>query len=78
MDVDDHYLFVLDFEVAMDIGSGIMLPVDTEGNEMAVVPKSAKRTDEQGIVRFGIFFFEKSQREYFNFLSWVCAFLLFV
>ena len=43
----------------MDIGSGIMLPVDTEGDEMAVVPKSAKRTDEQGIIRFGIFFFEK-------------------
>ena len=59
----------------MDIGSGIMLPVETEGNEMAVVPKSARRTDEQGIVRFGIFFFQKRQWEHFNFLSWVCALL---
>lgn len=57
----DFYYF-LDFEVAMDIGSGIMLPVDTEGDKMAVVPKSAKRADESGIVRFGVFFYKDPHR----------------
>ena len=49
----------------MDIRSGIMLPVDTEGDKMTVVSKSAMRADESGIVRFGVFFFKKLQRDYF-------------
>ena len=53
-----HYC-VVDFEVAMDIGSGIMLPVETEGDKMTVVPKSAKSADESGIIRFGIFFSDR-------------------
>ena len=48
--------------MAMDIGSGIMLPVDTEGDKIAVVPKSAKRADESGIVRFGVFFYKDPHR----------------
>ena len=49
----------------MDIGSGIMLPVDTEGDKTTVVSKSAKHADESGIVRFGVFFFKKFTRDYF-------------
>ena len=45
--------------MAMDVASGIMLPVDAESDKMTVVPKSTKLADESGIVRFGIFFLKK-------------------
>ena len=46
----------LDFEVAMDVESGLMLPIATEGDKMAVVPRSGKpEGGESGTTRFGVF-----------------------
>ena len=61
-----------DFEVAMDVESGIMLPVATEGDKMAVVPRSGKpEGGESGTLRFGVFFADKKFR-YNNLVAAVC------